>query len=73
VVVVNWYKLDKWTRKVGIARVEGADVCLEQIRRGLAVHFKYQHEQSQVRASGVRSGRAVSSRGAYRDMVASRA
>jgi endonuclease YncB( thermonuclease family) len=46
-VVVDVSKLDKWGRKVGIARVDGLDVCLEQIRRGLAVHFKkYQHTQS---------------------------
>lgn len=37
---VDWYKLDKWGGKVSVAKVNDLDVCLEPIRRGLAVHFK---------------------------------
>jgi endonuclease YncB( thermonuclease family) len=46
-VVVDVSKLDKWERKVGIARVDGLDVCLEQIRRASRAFQQFEREQSQ--------------------------
>jgi endonuclease YncB( thermonuclease family) len=41
------HKLDKYARDVCRVLINGADINLEQIRRGLAWHFKgYAHEQS---------------------------
>jgi endonuclease YncB( thermonuclease family) len=48
VVEVTWSKHDRYGRIVGQVSVDGADVCLEQIKRGLAWHYKqYQREQTQ--------------------------
>lgn len=45
-VVVEWNKKDKYGRLVGKVRVDGRDINIEQIRRGLAWHFKeYEGEQ----------------------------
>jgi endonuclease YncB( thermonuclease family) len=46
-VVVEWRKKDKYGRVVGKVLVDGLDVNLEQVKRGLAWHFKeYEGEQS---------------------------
>lgn len=46
-VSVEWSKRDQYGRLVGKVLVDGRDVCLEQIRAGLAWHYKYyQNEQS---------------------------
>jgi endonuclease YncB( thermonuclease family) len=46
-VEVTWFKNDRYGRTVGQVRVDGLDVCLEQIKRGLAWHYKqYEREQS---------------------------
>ena len=46
-VTVEWYKLDRYGRMVGKVLVDGRDVCLEQVKAGLAWHYKYyQGEQS---------------------------
>jgi len=46
-VSVEWSKRDQYGRIVGKVLVDGRDVCLEQIRAGLAWHYKYyQNEQS---------------------------
>jgi endonuclease YncB( thermonuclease family) len=46
-VVVEWIKIDEYKRRVGKVLVDRQDVCLEQIRSGMAWHFKrYQFEQS---------------------------
>ena len=46
-VVVEWIKIDEYNRRVGKVLVDQQDVCLEQIRSGMAWHFKqYQFEQS---------------------------
>jgi endonuclease YncB( thermonuclease family) len=37
-VVVDYYKLDPYGRLVGKVRVDGADINLEQLRRGMAWH-----------------------------------
>jgi endonuclease YncB( thermonuclease family) len=46
-VSVTWYKRDRYGRTVGQVYVGDTDVCLEQIKRGLAWHYKeYEREQS---------------------------
>ena len=46
-VSVEWSKRDQYGRIVGKVLVDGRDVCLEQIRAGMAWHYKYyQNEQS---------------------------
>lgn len=45
-VVVEWDKVDRYGRKVGKVLLAGRDRNLEQIKRGLAWHYKqYQGEQ----------------------------
>jgi len=45
-VSVEWQKLDRYGRIVGKVLVNGQDANLEQIRRGMAWHFKkYDREQ----------------------------
>lgn len=45
--VVETHKMDRYGRAVGKVMVEGEDVGIEQVRRGLAWHYKtYQREQS---------------------------
>ena len=46
-VAVEWDKVDRYGRKVGKVLLGGLDCNLEQIKRGLAWHYKqYQREQS---------------------------
>ncbi len=46
-VSVTWFKKDRYGRTVGQVHVDDTDVCLEQIKRGLAWHYKeYEREQS---------------------------
>ncbi len=46
-VSVTWFKKDRYGRTVGQVHVDATDVCLEQIKRGLAWHYKqYEREQS---------------------------
>ena len=43
---MDWRKKDRYGRVVGKVMVDGRDVCLEQMRRGLAWHYKkYEREQ----------------------------
>lgn len=43
---VEWRKADRYGRIVGKVIVGGKDVCLEQIRQGMAWHYKkYENEQ----------------------------
>jgi endonuclease YncB( thermonuclease family) len=43
---IEWSKADRYGRIVGKVIVGGQDVCLEQIRQGMAWHFKrYENEQ----------------------------
>jgi endonuclease YncB( thermonuclease family) len=47
VVIVEYHKRDKYGRLVGKVLVSGADVNLEQVRRGLAWHYReYANEQT---------------------------
>jgi len=46
-VSVTWFKKDRYGRTVGHVLADDTDVCLEQIKRGLAWHYKqYEREQS---------------------------
>ncbi len=46
-VTVQYQKRDRYGRIVGKIWVDGVDACLEQVKAGLAWHYKkYQHEQS---------------------------
>ena len=47
-VTVEWQKRDRYGRIIGkIIVTDGTDICLEQINRGLAWHYKqYSSEQS---------------------------
>lgn len=46
-VAVEWEKVDRYGRKVGKVLLGGLDCNLEQVKRGLAWHYKqYQREQS---------------------------
>ena len=46
-VQVHWSKKDRFGRTVGQVMIGDIDVCLEQVRRGMAWHYKdYQDEQS---------------------------
>lgn len=45
-VVVDWGKRDRYGRIVGKVMIDGRDACLDQVRAGLAWHFKrYENEQ----------------------------
>ena len=45
-VTVEWTKKDKYGRVIGRVIADGEDVCLNQIRSGLAWHYKhYANEQ----------------------------
>ncbi len=46
-VHVEWFKKDRYQRTLGKVILNGQDICLEQVRRGMAWHYKkYQREQS---------------------------
>lgn len=46
-IKVHWSKKDRFGRTVGQVMLADIDICLEQVRRGMAWHFKnYQDEQS---------------------------
>ena len=47
-VQVEWHKQDRYGRILGLVRTRsGTDMCLEQLKRGMAWHYKqYMHEQS---------------------------
>ena len=46
-VEVAWSKQDRYGRIVGVVTLAGVDINLEQIKCGMAWHYKqYQHEQS---------------------------
>ena len=41
VVTIGWSKHDRYGRIVGKVLLEGQDICLEQIKAGMAWHYKY--------------------------------
>ena len=59
-VDVNWTKHDRYGRTVGQVSVNGTDMCLEQIKRGMAWHYKqYEREQSESDRSLYSQGESV--------------
>ena len=48
VVTIGWSKHDRYGRIVGKVVLEGQDVCLEQIKAGMAWHYKY-YQDDQTR------------------------
>ena len=59
-VDINWTKHDRYGRTVGQVSVDGTDMCLEQIKRGMAWHYKqYEHEQSESDRSLYRQSESV--------------
>lgn len=50
--LVDWHKRDRYGRLVGTVYVHGHDIALEQIRVGLAWHYKeYVREQTPAQAA----------------------
>lgn len=48
-VTVEWQKHDRYGRIVGRVVLDGIDVCLEQIKSGMAWHYKYfENEQTDI-------------------------
>ena len=48
-VHVEYSKYDKYGRIIGKVSLKGQDICLEQITKGMAWHYKkYQNEQSTI-------------------------
>lgn len=46
-VSVEWHKLDRYGRTIGVVTADGKDTGLEMLRAGLAWHYKkYQSEQT---------------------------
>lgn len=46
-VSVEWYKLDRYGRTIGVVTADGKDAGLEMLRAGMAWHYKkYQSEQT---------------------------
>ena len=47
-VSVSWEKTDRYKRIVGKVSLQDQDICLEQVKRGMAWHYKqYQRYQTQ--------------------------
>lgn len=65
-VTVEWTKRDRYRRVVGRVLSDGEDVCLDQIRAGLAWHYKqYANEQT----AGRRAAYAAAEEQARQDKV----
>jgi endonuclease YncB( thermonuclease family) len=47
-VEISWEKRDRYQRILGKVLLDKQDICLEQVKRGMAWHYKqYQRDQSQ--------------------------
>jgi endonuclease YncB( thermonuclease family) len=47
-VTIEWAKRDRYGRIVGKVLLDGRDICLEQVRAGMAWHYKhFQNEQTE--------------------------
>ena len=47
-VEISWEKRDRYQRILGKVLLDKQDICLEQVKRGMAWHYKqYQSDQSQ--------------------------
>ena len=59
-VVVVWDKQDRYGRIIGKILVNQQDVCLQQIRRGMAWHYKqYQKDQALIDRSEYSEAEAI--------------
>ena len=59
-VDVFWLKHDRYGRTIGKVSFDGNDMCLEQIKRGMACHYKqYEREQSESDRSLYSQGESV--------------
>jgi endonuclease YncB( thermonuclease family) len=48
-VTIEWQKRDRYGRLVGKVLLDGRDICLEQIKAGLAWHYKkFENEQDEA-------------------------
>ncbi len=57
-VEVQWTKQDRYSRLIGkVLRADGADVCLEQLIRGMAWHYK-QYAKDQLVEDRLKYGQA---------------
>ena len=70
-VLVEWSKLDRYGRVIGKVVLGSEDVCLAQVRAGLAWHYKaYEREQTPVdreRYAQAEKEARASKRGLWRD------
>lgn len=70
-VSITWDKQDRYGRTVGKINLGGQDINLEQVRRGMAWHYKaYIHEQpfeDQKNYGEAETAARVSRRGLWRD------
>jgi endonuclease YncB( thermonuclease family) len=70
-VEVDTYKSDRYGRQVGKVLIQGTDVNLEQVSRGLAWHYKaYAHEQTsddQVKYAAAEGAARSARRGLWLD------
>ena len=59
-VVVVWDKQDRYGRIIGKILVNQEDICLQQIRRGMAWHYKqYQKDQAPIDRSKYSEAEAI--------------
>ena len=57
VVTIEWSKHDRYRRIVGKVTLDGRDICLEQVRAGMAWHYKYYQDEQNPRGSkAIRGG-----------------
>lgn len=71
-VAVEWHKRDRYKRMVGKLLMNGQDLNLEQIRAGMAWHFKkYEAEQSlseRIVCANAENEARMARRGLWRDV-----
>jgi endonuclease YncB( thermonuclease family) len=56
-VNVHWEKKDRYQRVLGKVTMEEQDICLEQVKRGMAWHYK-QYQRDQTNEDRFKYGRA---------------
>jgi len=70
-VTVRWTKRDRYHRLVGEVSINGIDICLEQIKAGMAWHYKYyeseQSSENRARYADAEAEARASRRGLWRD------
>ena len=56
-VQITWFKKDRYGRTIGKVEIDNMDICLEQIKRGLAWHYKH-YERDQTKEDKLRYSNA---------------